>query len=293
MRPLLAPALALVAMPAAGQHDGHAPAPVPAPVVIVPVVPVREGTALDAGNAPAPAAPRADYADRIWGAAAMSGPRAAMLREHGGASLSQVMLNLAEVRVQRGRDAYHWDGEAWFGGDIHRLTLRSEGEGALGGGVEAAEMQVLYSRAIGPYFNLQAGVRHDFRPGPSRSYAVVGFEGLAPYWFDVEGALFVSDRGDVLARVESTYDQRITQRLILQPRAEANLSAQRVRAPATGAGVTDAELGLRLRYEIMREFAPYVGVAWERRLGRTARMARAAGEDTGGWSAVAGVRGWF
>ena len=128
---------------------------------------------------------------------------------------------------------------------------------------------------------------------PSRTYATVGFEGLAPYWFEVEGALFLSDKGDLLARAEAYYDQRITQRLILQPRAELNFAAQDDRRRGVGSGISDLELGLRLRYELAREFAPYVGVSWDRKLGDTARFARAAGEGASDTSLVAGVRFWF
>ena len=251
------------------------------------------GTVLPAGKAPAPEAPVANYADRIWGAAAMAPSRDLLMSEHGGGSFSQILLDLAEVQVRNGRDGYRWEGEAWFGGDINRLTVKTEGEGGFGDAVDSAELQILYSRAIGPYFNLQAGVRHDIRPSPSRTYATLGFEGLAPYWFELEGALFLSDKGDLLGRIEGYYDQRITQRLIVQPRAEVNVSAQDVRENGLGSGVTDAELGLRLRYEIVREFAPYVGVSWERRFGDTARFARAAGEGTGGFGFVMGVRAWF
>ncbi|MFD1788304.1 copper resistance protein B [Sphingomonas floccifaciens] len=250
------------------------------------------GTALPAGNAPAPAAPEATYADRIWGRDAMTPARDIMRREHGGMSFSQLMINLAELQVRQGRDGYHWDAEFWYGGDINRLTLKTEGEGTLRGSA-GGEVQALYSRAIGPYFNLQAGVRQDVAPGPDRTYATVGFEGLAPYWFDVEGALFLSDKGDVFGRLEGYYDQRIIQRLVLQPRVELNLSAQDFRASGVGSGLTDAEAGLRLRYEIRREFAPYVGVSWERKFGDTARFARAAGSGTGGFSVVAGIRSWF
>lgn len=109
----------------------------------------------------------------------------------------------------------------------------------------------------------------------------------------MEGSLFLSDKGDLLARLAGYYDQRITQRLILQPRAEVNGAAQDMRAEGVGAGLSDAELGLRLRYEVRREFAPYVGVNWERRLGDSARFARAAGEDSGGLGVVAGIRAWF
>ena len=129
--------------------------------------------------------------------------------------------------------------------------------------------------------------------GPRRSYAAVGVEGLAPYWFEVEATLFLSDRGDLTGRIEGYYDQRITQRLMLQPRAELEVSAQSVAAQRIGTGPTELELGLRLRYEVAREFAPYVGVAWTRKLGRTARFARTAGDDPSVGGLVLGVRAWF
>lgn len=223
----------------------------------------------------------------------MSRSRAAMMREQGGQTLYQVMFNLAEVQARAGRDGYRWDGEAWVGGDINRLWLKSEGEGAFRESVESAEVQALYSRAIGPYFNVQAGVRHDFQPSPTRTYATVGFEGLAPYMFEVEGALFLSNKGEVLGRLEGYYDQRLTQRLILQPRVEFNLSAQDVPEIRLGSGLTDAELGLRLRYEVSRQFAPYVGVSYQAKTGRTADFARADGKDPTTTSFVAGVRFWF
>lgn len=251
------------------------------------------GTALAPGDAPAPAASEPNYADTVWGEAAMVGSRRQLRQEHGGGTFSQVMFNLAEYQAHKGGDGFRWDGEGWFGGDINRLVVKSEGSGAFGEGVEDAEIQALYARAIGPYFNLQAGIRYDFKPNPSRTYATIGFEGLAPYWFEVEGALFVSDKGDVLGRLEGYYDQRITQRWILQPRAELNFAAQDVPETGIGSGLSDVELGLRLRYEIAREFAPYIGVSWDRRIGDTARFARAEGEDVEATSFVVGVRAWF
>lgn len=253
----------------------------------------QTGTALPAGNAPAPAPPMDHYADRVFPAAEMTRARMEMMHEQGGQSFYQVMFNLAEYQARQGRDGYRWDGEAWFGGDINRLWMKSEGEGAFRGGVESAEVQALYSRAIGPYFNLQGGIRHDFKPSPSRDYATIGFEGLAPYMFEVEGALFLSTKGDVLGRLEGYYDQRITQRLIVQPRVEFNLSAQDVPENRLGAGLTDAELGLRLRYEIRRQFAPYIGVSYLAQTGRTADFTRAEGKDPTTTSFVAGVRVWF
>lgn len=250
----------------------------------------QTGTALPAGDAPAPSPSMDYYADRSFPASEMARARAAMMRESGGQTLYQVMFNVAEFQARRGRDGYRWDGEAFVGGDINRLWLKSEGEGAFGDGVESAEVQALFSHAIDPYFNLQGGVRHDFRPGPPRTYATLGFEGLAPYMFEVEGAVFLSDKGDLLGRLGGYYDQRITQRLILQPRIEFNLSAQDMPANRIGAGVTDAELGLRLRYEISRQFAPYIGVSYEAKTGRTADFARADGKDPTTTSFVAGVR---
>lgn len=258
--------------------------------VAVPAAMGTGGTALPARKAPAPTAPEANYADRIWGRAAMEPARAILRSEHGGMFFSQFMLNLAEVQFRDGSESYRWDGEFWYGGDTNRLTVKSEGEGRFGEDAEG-EVQALYSRAVGPYFNLQAGIRQDFAPGPNRTYATLGFEGLAPYWFDVEGALFLSDGGDLLGRIEGYYDQRLTQRFILQPRVELNLSAQDVPSSRLGSGITGAEAGLRLRYEVAREIAPYVGVSWERKFGDTARFARSAGEGT--FSLVAGVRAWF
>lgn len=315
--------IALALMLAAAQHEGHAmpgmampSAKPPSAAPDIPAKPVActpehaamghcqpttapspqteaAGTDLPAGNGPPPAAPPVNYADRIYGPAAMTSVRAGMYHEHGGMRFAQVMLNLAEVQVRDGRDGYRWDGEAWFGGDRDRLVIKSEGRGAFDRSVDDAEVQALYSRAIGPYFNLQGGVRYDLRPNPSRSHTTIGVEGLAPYWFEVEGAVFLSDRGEVLARAEAWYDQRITQRLILQPRGEVNLAAQDVPENGIGSGISDLELGLRLRYELAREFAPYVGVSWDRKLGDSARFARTAGDDASDVSLVAGVRFWF
>lgn len=245
------------------------------------------------GNAPPPPAPRVDAADAIFGADAMAPVRARLYAEHGGGSISRIKLDQAEVRVGSGETAYSWDGEARFGGDIDKLVIKSEGEGAFGGAFDRGEGQLLWSRAIGPYFDLQTGLRQDVGPGPSPTYAVLGVEGLAPYWFDVEAALFLSDKGDVTARVEGSYDQRITQRLILQPSAELNVALQDVREQGIGAGLSSAELGLRLRYEIAREFAPYLGYVWEGKIGRSAQLARAVGNDPSRSSVVAGIRIWF
>jgi copper resistance protein B len=251
------------------------------------------GTDLPSGNAPAPPPPTDRYADRIFPAQEMERSHRQMMAENGEQTFSFVMFNLAEYQPRRGSDGFRWDGEGWYGGDINRLTIKTEGEGQFGRGVEEAEIQALYSRAIDPYFNAQIGVRQDLGRGPKRTYATLGLEGLAPYWFDVEGAVFLSDKGDVLARLEGYYDQRITQRLVLQPRAELNLAAQDVPASRIGSGLSSVELGLRLRYEFQRQFAPYVGVSWERKIGQTGRYARVDGEHSTSKGLVAGIRFWF
>src|SRR3546814_14539689 len=135
--------------------------------------------------------------------------------------------------------------------------------------METAGIQALYCRALDPYGNLQAGVRYDFKPNPSRTYATVGIEGVAPFWFETEAALFLSNKGDVLGRIEGYYDQRITQRLILQPRGELNLSAQDVPETRIGAGISNAAFGLRLCSAVRRALEPYIGLSYDTKLGKT------------------------
>jgi copper resistance protein B len=239
-----------------------------------------------------PPPPAKDHAaDRYYDPAIMAAARVQLRQEHGGTGFSMVMANLAEYQARAG-GGYRWDGQGWVGGDLNRFVVKSEGEGSGRDGLDTAELQGLSSHAIGPYFDLQAGVRQDVAPR-ARTYATVGFQGLAPYWFDVAGALFLSTQGQLLGRLESTYDLRLTQRLILQPRAELNFAAQNSAETRTGSGLSNAELGLRLRYEITREFAPYIGVSWDRKVGKTADYARARGDDVGGASFVAGIRAWF
>ncbi|WP_255247278.1 copper resistance protein B [Sphingopyxis sp. GW247-27LB] len=250
------------------------------------------GTDQSPGSAEPPPIAHDRPADRYYGPAQMAAAEAAAMGAHGSASYTQVLFDLAEYQVRDGKDGYRWEGEAWVG-DLNRAVLRSKGEGTFGEGIEHAEFQILYSRALDPWWNLQVGARQDFRPEPARTHAVVGVEGLAPYFFHVTAAAFLSHKGDVTGRVEASYDQRLTQRLILQPRVEFDLSAQDIPELKIGSGLAQAELGLRLRYEISREFAPYIGVNWTWKTGRTADYARIDGRDTIDRAAVAGVRFWF
>ncbi|MGQ0590249.1 MAG: copper resistance protein B [Sphingosinicella sp.] len=268
---------------AADPHAGHDMGQMPMPVADPPARP------------PPPEATRGPVhaADTVFPLDRTSRARDTFLAEHGRIRTFAVMIDRLEASIQGGRDGYAWDAQAWYGGAIDRLWLKSEGEGAFGEVPEQAELQVLWSRALDPWFNLQAGVRHDFRPDPERSYFVLGIEGLAPYWFEVDGALFLSNKGDLSARFEGEYDLRITQQLILQPRLELDFALQDVPEIGVGSGLSSGEAGLRLRYEIVPEFAPYVGVQYGRAFGDTARFRRLAGEDIGGWSLLVGVRAWF
>lgn len=241
----------------------------------------------------APPVPADHAAEAFYDPADMGRARAAMQQENGGTIFSKLMLDRLEYRMAKGADGYHWEGEGWIGGDINRFAFKTEGEGDVGGRLESAEVQALYSRAIDPWFNLQAGLRHDFGPDPDRTYAVIGVEGLAPYWFELDAQAFLSTKGDAHLRLEASYDQRITQRLILQPAAEVNIAAQDVPELGIGSGLSDIELGLRLRYEFTREFAPYVGLNWEGKLGDSARFTRAEGDGPSATSLVMGVRFWF
>lgn len=233
-------------------------------------------------------------ADTIFDPQLMADKRSVkLISEHGGYTGYMVLIDQLEYRAQDGRDGYGWDGQGWYGTDYDRLWIKSEGEGEFGGNLESAEVQALYSRAIDPWFNLQAGIRYDIRPQPDRAHLAIGVQGLARYWFEVDAALFLSNKGDLTARFEAEYDQRLTNRLILQPRVEFDLAAQDVPELGIGAGLSTLEAGFRLRYEIKREFAPYVGVQYERRFGDTADFARLSGDDVGGWAFVLGLRSWF
>jgi copper resistance protein B len=185
-----------------------------------------------------------------------------------------------------------WDLQGYYGSPTSRFWFKSEGEGTFGETVDDAEFQALYSRAFAPFWDVQVGVRQDLA-GPDTTYGVIGVQGLSRYMFEVDAALFVSHRGDITARIEGEVDQRITQRLILQPRAEVNLSAQDVPRLGIGSGIDQVEIGIRLRYEIIREFAPYIGIEQSWRVGGSADYARARGEDASVTNFLVGIRFWF
>ena len=250
----------------------------------------QTGADLPVGGAPPPPVITDNAADRIFGAGPMQRARGILENEHGAARIAKVQADLLEWAPDG--DTYSWEVEGWYGGDINRVVVKTEGEGQSRDGVEAAEVQLLYSRAVARYTDVQVGLRYDVEPG-SRAYATIAVDAMFPYWFEAEGSLFLSEQGDLLARVEGSYDWRLTQRLILQPRAELEFAAQDIPDREIGSGLSSGELGLRLRYEIRRELAPYIGVTYERTFGDTASFARAHGEDVESTRFVVGLRAWF
>jgi copper resistance protein B len=202
---------------------------------------------------------------------------------------------LEEQSLKGGVTGTRWDATGWTGGDVNRLWFKTEGFSSFSPQYRSAEASVLYGKLIKPFYDFQAGIR--FVPGlglmPSRTYAVIGLQGLAPYNFDVEPSLFISQNGKVSARFTGSYDIPLTQKLILQPWLETNLAFQQDQAVGIGSGLNDINLALRLRYEIRREFAPYIGISWQQRFGQTHAFALRQGPDPVQFPIVAGVRIWF
>ena len=211
------------------------------------------------------------------------------------------LLRAEQLEYRARRDAPNvarWEAQGWHGGDYQKLWLKTEGERSVEGASEGeAELQALYSRLIAPFWDFQIGARYDRRwgPGPSsdRWFGVIGIQGFSPYEFETELALFLSEDGDVSARLTATTDFLITQRLILQPRFETEVAAQDVSEFQVGQGLNYADLGLRLRYEFKREFAPYLGVNWIRGFGKTEDFMRSAGGQVSDLALVLGVSLWF
>lgn len=210
-----------------------------------------------------------------------------------------VLFDNAELQRAAGPNALRWDLLGWRGGDVHRFWFKSEGRATSSLTQQGSEYeaQALYGRLIAPFFDLQAGVRVDQRlradAKPVRVYAALGLQGLAPYRFEIEPTLFLSQKGQVSARLTATYDILLTQRLILQPRLETNVAVQKDEEIGIGAGVNDAEVGFRLRFETRRELGPYIGVTWKDSFGATHRLTVQEGGDPAHVVVVAGARMWF
>ena len=205
-----------------------------------------------------------------------------------------IKIDQLEYRNQDGNDLIVWEGQGRIGNDENKLTLKTEGEYVRNAEIfETAETQLLYQRLISDFFDAQVGIRHDIKPDPSRTFGVIGINGLAPQWFETDASFFISHKGDASVRLEAEYDILFTQRLVLEPSAEINIAFSNDEKTGVGSGLSDVELGLRLRYEIAREFAPYIGINWERKIGNTSDFASEEGEDSNVFSFIAGLRVFF
>jgi len=211
---------------------------------------------------------------------------------HGNAVSYFVLFDQLEWQAGEGTNGANLDSRGWLGRDRDRLWFRAEADGE-GGRVGDAQVHVLYGRQFSRWWDVVAGIRQDLRPGPAQTWAAVGVQGLAPYWFEVDATAYVGASGRTHARFEVEYELLLTNRLILQPLVEAEVYGKSDPERGIGAGLSTTDAGFRVRYEWRREFAPYVGVTWNRKWGETSDFAEAAGEDTGGARFVTGLRLWF
>jgi copper resistance protein B len=198
---------------------------------------------------------------------------------------AHALLGQFEGRIGGGQSAFRWEGQAWIGTDYDKLWLKSEGFATGKGRVEDGRHELLYDRAVSTYLDVQGGVRTDWDSGTGRTWAAFGVQGLAPLFFDYEATGYLSDNGHAALRLAVSYDLLITQRLILQPEIEMNFYSK--------VGLSDIDAGLRLRYEVSRKFAPYIGVAYAGKFGQTAGFARSEGEAATAVQFVFGIRSWF
>ncbi len=287
-----------MATPAFAQHHDHAQHTAPVPVASeAPAQDVHathdHAAMMAAGNEVPPTSPRepipAITADDLAAAFPAIDHHA---MQHAPAFNHKVTFNRLEAWDTDEGAGEAWEGIAWFGTDTDRLWLRSEGE-RVGGHTENADLEVLYGRSVSPWWDVVAGVKHDFKPGDARTWAAIGVQGMAPYRFEVSATAYLGEDGQVAANIEAEYTLRITNRLVLQPLVEVDIAAKDDPEYGIGRGISGVETGLRLRYEMNRRFAPYVGVVHERAFGDTADHRRAAGESVRDTRVVAGVRIWF
>lgn len=202
------------------------------------------------------------------------------------------LFNRLEAWNADSGNGFAWEGQGWVGTDLNRLWVRSEGE-RVDSTTESAELEVLYGRAAARWWDVVAGVRHDFQPGDSQTFAAIGVTGVAPYKFEVAATAYIGQSGQTAANFEVEYELLLTNRLILQPLVEISLYGENDERRGIGSGLSTVEAGLRLRYEIRREFAPYVGVNWNKKFGTTAEFARSTNEPVSDTQWVAGIRAWF
>ena len=206
---------------------------------------------------------------------------------------AHAILDQFEGRIGGPNPAFRWDGQAWAGTDYDKIWVKSEGFAQGNGAVGDGQNELLYDHAISTYFDLQAGVRSDLDSGTTRNWAAFGIQGLAPLFFDLEATAYISDQGHMAARFVASYDILLTQRLILQPQAELNIYSKADPSRSVASGLSDIDAGIRLRYEIDRKFAPYIGVAYRGGFGQSTPLYLQQGEAAMGLRFVFGIRSWF
>ena len=207
----------------------------------------------------------------------------------GGSSINHAFRTETDIGNSRDGTVYSWDFDGWVGSDYNKLWLKSEGDKTEGETVEDAEFWAMYSRNIARFWDVQVGIRYDDRPN-STTYLTAGLEGLAYYFFETEAHLFVSEDGNLTARIRQENDLLITQRLITQPYFEFNLSAQEVPELGIGSGVTSGEFGIQTRYEFSRKFAPYIDFSYDRKFGSTSAITRKDSKNRDAFIARVGLR---
>lgn len=232
-------------------------------------------------------------ADPYYGASQMRTARQALMHAVGGQPMWHLDSERLELLSGKEGPLLSWEAEGWYGGYINRLWVRTEQEYDFDeDSFENSELQVLWSRAISPFFDVQGGVRHDFSSSAGRTSGVLALQGTLPFFIEFGSALFIA--GDnVFARTELGYELFLTQRLVMQPEIELDFASRDIPEDGTGSGLATVEAGVRLRYEVRREFAPYIGISWERDAGRTADYTRDAGRNPSGLFFVAGLKMWF
>ena len=228
----------------------------------------------------------------LIGAACLTVPYEALAEAADDPFLTMIIVDQLEYRDADSGSLQTWDAQGWLGRDFRKLWIKTDGE-RTGGGTEEGELQFLYSKTVARYWDFQMGVRQDFKPSPERTWVAIGFQGLAPYFFEIDTALFIGESGRTALRLEAEYELLFTQRLILTPEIETNFFGKSDPQIGIGSGLSDVEVGLRLRYEIRREFAPYIGVNWSRVFGNTADFAKSAGQSTSDTQLTIGLRAWF
>ena len=207
-------------------------------------------------------------------------------------NFSSLLVDNLEVMRTKDKTFAEYDLQAWYGRTYDRVVLKAEGE-ADDGKLEAARTELLWGHAVAVYWDTQLGVRYDSGEGPGRSWLAFGVQGLAPYWFEVDAAAYVGEEGRTALRLDVSYDLLLTQKLVLQPKIETDFYGKSDTERGLGSGLSDVSVALRLRYELRREFAPYVGIERVSKFGETANIARAAGKDAGETRLLAGLRFWW